>query len=87
MGASRRAEGCLEDLLRFGFRRAPQGVKMYDGRLTVKEDVKTAFLLTAYNSIIAEVPVRFLDCSPPTCILLFLTFLLSPLAVQIGRDL
>jgi hypothetical protein len=27
---------------------------MYDGRLTVKEDVKTAFLLAAYDSIIAE---------------------------------
>ena len=34
--------------------RGLDGVTFYDGRLTVKEDVKSSFMLTAYNGILAE---------------------------------
>ena len=30
------------------------GVSLYNGRLTVKEDIKSSFMLTAYNGILAE---------------------------------
>mmetsp|Transcript_6707 Transcript_6707/g.16746 ORF Transcript_6707/g.16746 Transcript_6707/m.16746 type:complete len:142 (+) Transcript_6707:145-570(+) len=31
-----------------------QGLSLYDGRVTVKEDVGSSFLLTPYNGLIAE---------------------------------
>ena len=34
--------------------RGLNGVSMYNGRLTIKEDVKSSFILTPYNGILAE---------------------------------
>jgi hypothetical protein len=30
------------------------GLRLYDGRLTVKEDVKTSFLLSSFDGLISE---------------------------------